>query len=64
MLKWFDENNVEFINLLPHFYETGSALFSPKDRNEISKTEDFLLMFDGKQIKEGGFFVMVGKKNN
>ena len=64
VLKWFDENNVEFINLLPHFYETGSALFSPKDRNEISKIEDFLLMFNGKQIKEGGFFVMVGKKNN
>ena len=64
MLTWFDQNDVSFVNLLPHFYEPGNVLFSQKNRDEISKIDDLLLMFDSKQIREGGFFVMIGKKKS
>ena len=62
VLSWFDESNVEFINLLPHFYESNKPLLQKRDEKELSIVDDFLMAFNRSQITEGGFFVMVGKK--
>ncbi len=62
VLSWFDENNVDFINLLPHFSEYNKPLLEKRDRNNISWFNDFIKIFDPNQIVEGGFFIMIGKK--
>ncbi|MBD1152604.1 class I SAM-dependent methyltransferase [Pelagibacterales bacterium SAG-MED22] len=64
VIDWFNENNIEFINSIPFNFEANDKLFSKKEK--ISKSEIFLkelfLIFNLRQIYEGGFFVMIGKK--
>ena len=62
VLSWFDECNVDFVNLLPHMHDPEKSLFDPRDRAAFSPLDDLLLMFDTAQIREGGFFIMVGRK--
>jgi SAM-dependent methyltransferase len=65
VINWFDENNIEFINSLPFTFDVNEKIF--KKKSILSKSEiffkEFCLMFDLRQIYEGGFFVMIGKKN-
>ncbi len=61
-LKWFDENNVEFLNLIPHYDIQEQILFKKNEKPKITFLDDLLMAFDTKQIEEGGFFVMIGRK--
>jgi ubiquinone/menaquinone biosynthesis C-methylase UbiE len=65
ILKWFDENNIEFTNSLPFNFEINERLFDQKPI--LSKSEillkEYAMTFNLRQIYEGGFFIMIGKKN-
>jgi len=62
VIKWFDNNNVEFLNLIPHYSIEKQRLIKKNPKPKISLIEDLMLAFDSKQIQEGGFFVMIGRK--
>ncbi len=61
-LKWFEENNVEFLNLIPHFDIQNQNLFKKNENPKINFLDDLLMAFNTVQIREGGFFVMIGRK--
>ncbi len=61
-LRWFEEEKVEFLNLIPHCDDIKNPLFQKRDQPILSKINEILLMFNRTQIQEGGFFVMIGKK--
>ena len=68
VLKWFNEVNLEYISSIPFSFSKDSLLheklFSKKKNtsklniiaNEINQA------FSLQQIKEGGFFVVIGRK--
>ena len=64
LLKWFEENNIDFISSLPFDFDENKKLLEKRSTkqgigmffNELS------LCFNSQQIYEGGFFVMIGKK--
>ena len=66
VLKWFDENNVEFISSIPKtdFYETDyKEIFEKKNRgNFISRLINQILMIFTNLGSDGGLFIIVGKK--
>ena len=62
VLSWFDGCGVDFVNLLPHMQDPEKSLFDKRDRGALSWLDDLLMMFDNAQIREGGFFIIVGKK--
>ena len=55
-LQWFDDNNVEFLNLIPHYDISKNNLFQKKERPKISYLNNFLMCLNKTQILEGGFF--------
>ena len=60
----FKENDIEFINSIPFNFNLNDKITIKKpilSKYEILLKELFL-MFDSRQIYEGGFFVMIGKK--
>lgn len=64
LLKWFKEDNIEFLNCLPFHYDEDRPLFQ---KNEVLKNpelffSEILLSINYQQIYEGGFFIMIGKK--
>jgi len=67
VLKWFDQNGVEFVNSIPKSkafepFTIEDKLFSPNDRGR--RIDRFLVQF-GSMLrggKEGGFFTMIGRK--
>lgn len=65
VLGWFEEENIEFLSSLPFDFDQNKDLFNKrKTRKGASLFLDELsLIFDANQIYEGGFFVMIGKKN-
>ncbi len=66
IINWFKENNLEFINSIPFNFDVNDKIFNKKiilNKSEIFLRE-FSLMFNLRQIYEGSFFVMIGKKNN
>lgn len=62
MFDWLRENDLDFVNLWPHLHDGVGGILEKNDWSSISKVEDFLLMMDAQQIKEGGFFIMVAQK--
>jgi ubiquinone/menaquinone biosynthesis C-methylase UbiE len=65
IINWFKKNNIEFINSIPFNFNINDKIFNKKlilNKNELFFKE-ISLMFDLRQIYEGGFFVMIGKKN-
>ena len=60
-LKWFQENNIKFLNLIPHTDNIEMSIFDQKKIPTFSKLNEFSMIFDRRQIEEGGFFVMIGK---
>lgn len=62
VIKWFDNNNIEFLNLIPHYSIEKQRLIKKNPKPKISLIQDLMLAFDSKQIQEGGFFVMIGRK--
>ena len=61
-IKWFEEDGVEFVNLIPHLDDIDNQIFKTREINSLSPIKDFLMLFDSNQIQEGGFFVIIGKK--
>jgi SAM-dependent methyltransferase len=68
ILGWFEENDVEFVRGVPAMRPEdngldGTSLFEPQPRG--SKLEHFLveaMEIFGAGQKEGGFFIMIGRK--
>jgi ubiquinone/menaquinone biosynthesis C-methylase UbiE len=65
VLNWFNDENIEFLSSIPFDFNLDKKLFQ---KNEIKNSfEIFLdevsLILNPRQISEGGFFVMIGKKN-
>ena len=64
VLNWFKVENIEFLSSIPFDFNPENKLFQKreaKNRFEIFLKE-ISLAFNLKQISEGGFFVMIGKK--
>ena len=64
VLNWFKAENIEFLSSIPFDFNPENKLFQKreaKNRFEIFLKE-ISLAFNLKQISEGGFFVMIGKK--
>ena len=68
ILNWFKKADVEFVSSIP-FSFPGNSLIDQKlfeKNNNNSKFEilssEIIQCFSPQQIKEGGFFVMIGKK--
>ncbi len=65
IMDWFNEVNLSFVNLLPFYDIDDTSIFETK--NIPSKAAQILhdasLSFNKSQILEGGFFIIVGKKN-
>lgn len=62
--NWFDEYNVEYINSIPFHSNQENNIFKKNNSEKVSFVKEFSLAFSPSQIYEGGFFVMIGKKNN
>ena len=66
VLNWFNDENIEFLSSIPFDFNLDKKLFQ-KNENKNS-FEIFLdevsLALNPRQISEGGFFVMIGKKKN
>ena len=64
ILEWFDENNIKFVNSIPFTYDSNEKIFKEQKRPRKSELlfEEPLLLFNLRQIREGGFFIAVGKK--
>ena len=65
VINWFNENDIEFINSIPFNFDLNDKIFLKKKKDDKFKIflKEFFLMFNLRQIYEGGFFVMIGKKN-
>ena len=64
VLNWFKVENIEFLSSIPFDFNPENKLFQKrevKNRYEIFLNE-ISLAFNLRQISEGGFFVMIGKK--
>lgn len=64
VLNWFKVENIEFLSSVPFDFSPENKLFQKreaKNRFEIFLNE-ISLAFNLRQISEGGFFVMIGKK--
>ena len=64
VLNWFKVENIEFLSSIPFDFNPENKLFQKreaKNRFEIFLNE-ISLAFNLRQIGEGGFFVMIGKK--
>lgn len=65
LVDWFKEENISLLSSLPFDFKKDSNLF---DKNKTREglplfLKELSLSFDKQQIYEGGFFVMIGKKN-
>ena len=65
ILEWFNENNIKYLSSIPfHGFDEKFQLFkeNKKPNNLKILLKEFSMTFDLDQIKEGGFFIMVGRK--
>ncbi len=62
-MKWFEEENIEFLNLIPHFDIRKEPLLKKQAKPSLSFLKELFMIFDKTQIEEGGFFVIIGRKN-
>jgi hypothetical protein len=66
VLKWFDENNIEFINSIPSSDfddEYSSNLFEKKSKGSLySRLINQFIMIFNQLGSDGGLFVVIGKK--
>jgi ubiquinone/menaquinone biosynthesis C-methylase UbiE len=64
VIKWFKKNNIEFINSIPFNFDINEKIFNKK--SILTKSEIFFkeysMIFNSRQIYEGGFFIMIGQK--
>ena len=68
ILNWFEKNNIEFMSSIPFSFPEHSLVYQKlfEKRKKNSKIEilfnEITQCFSPHQIKEGGFFIMIGKK--
>ncbi len=65
VLNWFRDNNIEYLSSMPfNIMDDNFKLFlKNKLPNSYKiKIKEFFMTFDINQIKEGGFFIMIGRK--
>ena len=64
VINWFRENNIEYLSSIPFDFDQGDKLFSKKKlrSNYEYFMDEFLLTFNPRQIYEGGFFIVIGRK--
>jgi len=64
VLKWFEDENIEFLSSLPFDYDQDKNLFEKREKKIGLGMffKELSLMLDSNQIYEGGFFIMVGRK--
>lgn len=63
VLKWFKKYNLEFISSIPfNDFSSAANLFEKKDYINNLFLKELSMTFSLSQIKEGGFFIIVGKK--
>jgi len=64
VIQWFKKNNIEFINSIPFNFDINEKIFNRKSL--LTKSEIFFkeysMIFNSRQIYEGGFFIMIGQK--
>jgi SAM-dependent methyltransferase len=65
VLKWFKSNNIEYISSIPIDFEVNEPLFKKRIINNKKELffKEFMQLFNPQQIKEAGFFVIIGKKS-
>ena len=61
-LNWFEKSNVEFLNLIPYYDLKDKNLFKKNVKPKITFLDNLLMIFNSRQIEEGGFFIMIGRK--
>ncbi|AIQ94749.1 class I SAM-dependent methyltransferase [Prochlorococcus sp. MIT 0604] len=61
-MKWFEEDGVDFVNLIPHCDNVNTPIFMDRPKPSLSYFKEILMTINRKQIQEGGFFIMIGKK--
>ena len=63
--KWFKRYNIDYISSIPFdYHDTSKNIFEHAEKKtNFLNFKEISLMFSLSQIKEGGFFVVVGKKN-
>tara|TARA_Y100000816_G_C26102860_1_gene585025 strand:- start:1947 stop:2927 length:981 start_codon:yes stop_codon:yes gene_type:complete len=64
ILKWFEKENIEFISSIPFDFNLFEPIFKKKEAQSglKLKIKEMSKIFSLSQIKEGGFFIMIGKK--
>ena len=64
VIKWFEANDIEYLSSIPFDFYPDEKLFSKKILKSSFEyfLEEFLLTFNLRQIYEGGFFIVIGKK--
>ena len=67
VLKWFDENKIEFINSIPQCdisKETSKSLFTKSSHGTfLSRFFSQISMLFNELGSDGGLFIVIGKKN-
>ena len=66
VLKWFNKNDIEFINSIPssNFEDDDDNLFSKKSKGDLySRVINQLSMIFNNLGSDGGLFIIIGKKN-
>ncbi len=63
--KWFQKYNIEYLSSIPFDkVNKDTNIFNKKSSNyPFLSLKEISMMFSLSQIKEGGFFVVIGKKN-
>ena len=66
ILDWFTENKIEYISSIPFDFDINKKIFEKRNiSNKINYfIKEFGMTFDPRQLYEGGFFVMIGKKSS
>lgn len=64
VIKWFEANDIDYLSSIPFDFYPDEKLFSKKILKSSFEyfLEEFLLTFNLRQIYEGGFFIVIGKK--
>ena len=68
VIKWFSSSDIEFISSIPFSFPNHSLLeqkLFKKNKNNLKlkiSLSEIIQCFSPQQIKEGGFFVMIGRK--
>ena len=62
VLPWLNNYGVDFLNLIPNFDITKERLFKKHKMPNIKFIDDLKMSLNSRQIDEGGFFVIIGKK--